>query len=165
MQSWRHWFNETVWVDSRGCVCVDDGVALNLLRRPLITVYPYNLSATTHFPKMCDVCACARLCSYFLYVQTSHIHVHLHVDTRRMRVHVALLFNERKWLEKNSDRCGSSQHIQTLNYYQGEESLITEGDGTRARKENMWAADETEEMRERTDAERQCEEAMDNSLY
>lgn len=82
-------------MDSPGCVCVcvDDGVALNLLRRPLITVYPYNLSATTHFLR-CVMCA--QGCAHFLYVQTSHIHVHLYVDTRCMRVHVALLFNERK---------------------------------------------------------------------
>lgn len=47
-------------------MCVEDGVALHLLRRPLITVSPYNPSAKTHFLRCESVC---------LYMQTSHTYV------------------------------------------------------------------------------------------
>ncbi len=74
-------------------------MALNLLRRPLITVYTYILSATTHFLRCESVCVhvsvYTRLCTY-LHMQIPNMYVHLDVYAPRMCVRSALLFNDGK---------------------------------------------------------------------
>lgn len=136
------------WIPA--CVCVGDWVALNLLRRPLITVYPHNLSAITHF------LWCVRLCAYS--TSTCKLPTCMYITTPAC-ARSALLFNERKWWEKNSDHYIPSPHTHNAQLLSGRESLITDRDRQTERKENMWAADETEKMRERTEAE------MDDSFY
>lgn len=81
------WFNET----GRNHACVKDGMALNLLRRPLITVYPYNLSATTYFLEWERACMCVRGHTQTLYMQTSCIHVHLYIYLFAFGVHMRTL--------------------------------------------------------------------------
>lgn len=86
-----------MWVDQRVCVSVD-GVALNLLRRPLINVYPYNISVTSYFLRRESVCACLHSCAPYFYMQTDTqvcastlLRAHVYVCA-----HPALLFNERE---------------------------------------------------------------------
>lgn len=74
----------------------------------------------------------------YLYTQTSNMYVHFHVCSKCVHV-CALPFSlMRENDEKNRDHYISSQRAHTtLSYYQGRESLITDGDRQAERKENM----------------------------
>lgn len=136
----------------------------HLLRRPFITVCAHNHRGAAANLLQCES-ACAKLCTYF-YMQT-YPRLRFCLRSLYVRVLPALLFNERKWLEKNSDQYISTEHeaFAQRSAIIRERDLWSQTETERQRwKENMWAADETEKMRQGADGERWREEAMDDSF-